>query len=130
DGTLTQITTDDTYVQMLIDQGALDRSEARFHPQRALVTQAVQGGVFDPSCAVIEPRNGDRYLLCSDGLSDVITDETIESTMASFGDPAECARRLVKLTLAAGAPDNVTAVVADVHVDVDAETATMPIPTP
>jgi PPM family protein phosphatase len=131
DGTLTQITIDDTYVQMLIDHGALDRAEARFHPQRALVTQAVQGGVFDPYCAVLEPLPGDRYLLCSDGLSDVITDETIEATLAAYPQPEECAQRLVKLTLAAGAPDNVTAVVADVRAaeDTEGETATMPLPT-
>jgi protein phosphatase len=115
DGTLRQITIDDTYVQLLIDQGALDPADARHHPQRAIVTQAVQGGVFEPHCSVLEPDEGDRYLLCSDGLSDVITDDTIATAMATFSDPLECGQRLVKLTLAAGAPDNVTVVIVDVQ---------------
>ena len=114
DGALTQITIDDTYVQLLVDQGSLAREDARHHPQRALVTQAVQGGVFEPHCAVFEPQQGDRYLLCSDGLSDIITDETIEATLRTYPDPLECGQRLVKLTLAAGSPDNVTVLLVDV----------------
>jgi protein phosphatase len=113
-GVLTQMTVDDTYVQLLVDQGALAAADARHHPQRAIVTQAVQGGAFEPHCAVLDPVVGDRYLLCSDGLSDVITDETIETAMNTYPDRSECGQRLVKLTLAAGAPDNVTVVVIDV----------------
>ncbi len=123
DGRLTQITTDDTYVQLLIDQGQLAPEDARYHPQRAIVTQAVQGGAFEPHCAVLEPLAGDRYLLCSDGLSDVITDETIEHAMVAFPDGLECGQRLIKLTLSAGAPDNVTVVVIDVTTGTDAATA-------
>jgi PPM family protein phosphatase len=115
DGVLSQITIDDTYVQLLIDQGSLDPADARHHPQRAIVTQAVQGGAFEPHCSVLEPLDGDRYLLCSDGLSDVITDETITTALRSYDDPLDCGQRLVKLTLAAGAPDNVTVVLVDVN---------------
>jgi protein phosphatase len=114
DGVLEQITIDDTYVQMLVDSGELAAEDARHHPQRALVTQAVQGGIFEPHCSLLEPLAGDRYLLCSDGLSDVLTDETIEVAIATHPDPLECAERLVKLTLAAGAPDNVTVIIANV----------------
>jgi PPM family protein phosphatase len=114
DGIFTQITIDDTYVQLLIDQGTLDPADARHHPQRAIVTQAVQGGAFEPHCSVLEPAAGDRYLLCSDGLSDVITDETIATALRTYPDPVECGQRLVKLTIAAGAPDNVTVVLVDV----------------
>jgi PPM family protein phosphatase len=113
-GTLEQITIDDTYVQLLIDQGSLDPADARHHPQRAIVTQAVQGGAFEPHCAVLEPLAGDRYLLCSDGLSDVITDETIATALKTYPDLLDCGQRLVKLTLAAGAPDNVTVVLVDI----------------
>jgi PPM family protein phosphatase len=121
DGVLTQMTVDDTYVQLLVDQGSLAAADARHHPQRAIVTQAVQGGVFEPHCAVLDPLAGDRYLLCSDGLSDVITDETIETAMNTYPDRSECGQRLVKLTLAAGAPDNVTVVVIDVLADETAD---------
>lgn len=117
DGVLTQITIDDTYVQMLIDQGALDPAEARYHPQRAIVTQAVQGGIFEPHCTILQPVPGDRYLLCSDGLSDVITDETIETALGTYADSLECGQRLIKITLSAGAPDNVTVVLVDVSGD-------------
>jgi len=113
-GALTQLTVDDTYVQMLIDQGVLDPADARYHPQRAIVTQAVQGGVFEPHCTVLTPEEGDSYLLCSDGLSDVITDETIAGALAECGEPRGAGDRLVQLTIAAGAPDNVTVVVVDV----------------
>ncbi|HEY2795188.1 MAG TPA: protein phosphatase 2C domain-containing protein [Micromonosporaceae bacterium] len=113
-GELTQITIDDTYVQLLIDQGALDPADARHHPQRAIVTQAVQGASFEPHCSVLEPEPGDRYLLCSDGLSDVITDETIATALGAYPDPLDCGQRLIKLTLASGAPDNVTVVLVDI----------------
>jgi serine/threonine protein phosphatase PrpC len=116
-GSLTQITVDDTYVQLLIDQGALDPADARHHPQRAIVTQAVQGATFEPHCSVLEPKPADRYLLCSDGLSDVLTDETISTALATYPDPLECGQRLIKLTLASGAPDNVTVVIVDIPVD-------------
>lgn len=117
DGGLAQVTVDDTYVQMLVEAGELDESEARYHPQRSLVTQAVQGGPIDAHTSVLDPRPGDRLLICSDGLSDVITDETIESVLAELADPAACADQLVKLTLAAGAPDNVTVIIADITED-------------
>jgi PPM family protein phosphatase len=127
DGVLTQITIDDTYVQLLIDQGSLDPADARHHPQRAIVTQAVQGGAFEPHCSVLEPLDGDRYLLCSDGLSDVITDETIATALGNYDDPLECGQRLVKLTLAAGAPDNVTVVLVDFNREIStAVTAELP----
>lgn len=114
DGALTQVTIDDTYVQMLVDSGEIEAEDARHHPQRALVTQAIQGGVFEPHQYVLHPEPGDRYLLCSDGLSDVLTDETIETALATYPQPLECAERLVKLTLAAGAPDNVTVIIVNV----------------
>jgi protein phosphatase len=119
DRTLTQVTADDTYVQMLVDAGELDRVAARHHPQRSLVMQALQGGTYELHTEDLAPIVGDRLLICSDGLSDVITDETIAAVLGMHSHIDECAQMLVKLTLAAGAPDNVTVIVADV-VDPDA----------
>jgi protein phosphatase len=115
DGELTQVTRDDTYVQALVDQGVLSREDARRHPQRALVTQAVQGGPFRPAGRMIPTGAGDRFLLCSDGLTDYVEDAIIAQTLVSVRDRKECARQLVQHTLAAGAPDNVTVIVADVE---------------
>jgi protein phosphatase len=114
DRDLTQVTIDDTYVQMLVDAGELDRAAARHHPQRSLVMQALQGGGYELHVETSEAKVGDRLLVCSDGLSDVITDDTIAAVLAIHPDAEECAQTLVKLTLAAGAPDNVTVIIADV----------------
>ena len=114
DGEMTQLTRDDTYVQALVDQGVLTPDDARRHPQRALVTQAVQGGPFRPAGRMIPVREGDRFLLCSDGLTDYVTDEVIAETLRSCLDRKTCAAELVHRTLDAGAPDNVTVIVADV----------------
>ena len=115
DGEMTQVTRDDTYVQALVDQGVLSPDDARRHPQRALVTQAVQGGSFRPAGRMIPVQPGDRFLLCSDGLSDYVEDTVIAETLHTTKDRKECARRLVEHTLANGAPDNVTVIVADVE---------------
>ncbi len=114
DQEMVQLTSDDTYVQMLVDRGELTSEEARNHPQRSLVTQAVQGGVIDPYSAVLALEPPDRVLICSDGLSDYVDDDAIEETLRTCANPQEATDQLIKLTLAAGAPDNVTAVVADV----------------
>ena len=114
DGVLTQLTRDDTYVQALVDQGVLTPADARRHPQRALVTQAVQGGDFRPGGRVLPVRAGDRFLLCSDGLTDYVADEVIGQTLRLHTDRELCAAELIARTLEAGAPDNVTVIVADV----------------
>jgi PPM family protein phosphatase len=112
-GELTQVTRDDTLVQELVDRGALTLDQARHHPQRSVVTHAVQGDELAPAVAVLAGRVGDRLLLCSDGLSDVVTARAIRSTLALYAEPQECAEQLVKLAHRAGAPDNVSAIVAD-----------------
>jgi protein phosphatase len=115
DGVLSQLTRDDTYVQALVDQGVLTPADARRHPQRALVTQAVQGGDFRPGGRVLPVRAGDRFLLCSDGLTDYVADEVIGQTLRLHTDREVCAAELITRTLEAGAPDNVTVIVADVE---------------
>ncbi|GAA3779136.1 hypothetical protein GCM10022225_79100 [Plantactinospora mayteni] len=113
-GRLSQLTRDDTFVQALVDQGGLTPEEARRHPQRSLVTRVVQGGPLEPATIALIAQPDDRLLLCSDGLSDVVDDNAIAATLTGFPDREECARQLVKLAHQAGAPDNVTLVVADV----------------
>lgn len=114
DGRLNQLTKDDTYVQMLVDQGLIKPEEAAGHPRRAVVTRVLQGEPVSPSYVIVEPQAGDRWLLCSDGLTGVVNDETIEEEMRIVPDPKACAERLVDLALRGGGPDNVTVVIADV----------------
>jgi protein phosphatase len=113
-GTLVQVTRDDTYVQTLIDEGLISATQARTHPRRSVVMQAVQGLAYEPTCTLRPATPGDRYLLCSDGLTDVVSDEAIHNALEMEADPAHCAHMLVRFALQAGAPDNVTVIVADV----------------
>src|SRR5262249_5419591 len=117
DGELAQITKDDTFVQTLVDEGRITREEAHSHPQRSLIMRALTGHEVEPTLTMREARAGDRYLLCSDGLSDPVSDETILEAL-QIPDVAESAYRLIELALRGGGPDNVTVVVADV-VDYD-----------
>ncbi|GEM31654.1 putative serine/threonine phosphatase Ppp [Nocardia neocaledoniensis NBRC 108232] len=117
DGELAQITRDDTFVQSLVDEGRITPEQAHTHPQRSLIMRALTGNEIEPTLIMREARAGDRYLLCSDGLSDVVSDETIGNTMRE-GNTDECADRLIELALRSGGPDNVTVVVADV-IDLD-----------
>ena len=117
DGELSQITKDDTFVQTLVDEGRITAEEAHSHPQRSLIMRALTGHEVEPTLTMREARAGDRYLLCSDGLSDPVSDETILEAL-QIPDVAESAYRLIELALRGGGPDNVTVVVADV-VDYD-----------
>jgi PPM family protein phosphatase len=110
---LSQITHDDTYVQYLVDSGKLTPDEAKDHPRKSVILRALLGTDVEPDVSIREARDGDRYLLCSDGLSDVVSAETILDTLR-IEDPQECADRLVELALRGGGPDNVTVIVADV----------------
>ncbi|UZN03395.1 Stp1/IreP family PP2C-type Ser/Thr phosphatase [Cellulomonas sp. S1-8] len=114
--TLTQVTTDHTFVQHLVDTGRITPEEAEHHPQRSVVMRVL--GDFDTDVtadlSVREARPGDRWLLCSDGLSGYVSAETIAETLADIADVDACADRLVQLALRAGGPDNVTVVLADV----------------
>ena len=112
-GQLSQITHDDTYVQSLVDSGKLTADEASHHPRKSVILRALNGTDVDPDISIREARKGDRYLLCSDGLSDVVTATTLLETLAS-GTPQGCADRLIELALRGGGPDNVTCIIADV----------------
>lgn len=115
DGELTQITHDHTLVQTLVDEGRISEEEASSHPQRSLITRALDGrDGIEPDLSVREVRAGDRYLLCTDGLTGPVgRKETLQAALA-IPDPQEACDRLVQLALRGGGPDNVTVIVADV----------------
>jgi protein phosphatase len=112
-GELTQITRDDTYVQYLVDTGKLTPEEAKDHPRKSVILRALRGAEVEPEVSIREAHAGDRYLLCSDGLSDVVSIETMHEAL-QIPDPQDAADRLVELALRSGGPDNVTVIVADV----------------
>ncbi|SCG61003.1 protein phosphatase 2C domain-containing protein [Micromonospora coxensis] len=112
-GEFAQITKDDTYVQMLVDEGRISAEEASSHPQRSLLTRALDGRDIDPEYSVRQVLPGDRYLICSDGLSGVVSADTIADTMREYTDPQQCVERLVQLALRGGGPDNITVIIAD-----------------
>ena len=120
-GELTRITHDHSFVQSLIDEGRITAEEAEHHPQRSVVTRVLTGDPDDePDLSVREARVGDRYLICSDGLTDVVRDATISETLAEHADPAGAADAFVTMALRGGGRDNVTCIVAHV-VDVARE---------
>ncbi|TFV45985.1 PP2C family serine/threonine-protein phosphatase [Blastococcus sp. TF02A_35] len=116
DGQFTQITHDDTFVQTLIDDGRITAEEANHHPQRSLLLRALNGQEVEPDLSMREARAGDRYLLCSDGLSGVVSEETLAEALQD-PDPQATADRLIELALRSGGPDNITVIVADVIED-------------
>ncbi|MCX4907190.1 Stp1/IreP family PP2C-type Ser/Thr phosphatase [Streptomyces sp. NBC_00878] len=119
DGVLTQITQDHTWVQRLVDEGRITEEEATTHPQRSLLMRALgSGDHVEPDLSIREVRAGDRYLICSDGLSGVVSHQTMEDTLASYQGPQETVQQLIELALRGGGPDNITVIVADV-LDID-----------
>jgi serine/threonine protein phosphatase PrpC len=119
DGLLTQITQDHTWVQRLVDEGRITEEEATTHPQRSLLMRALgSGDHVEPDLSIREVRAGDRYLICSDGLSGVVSHQTLEETLAGYHGPHETIQELIQLALRGGGPDNITCIVADV-LDVD-----------
>jgi protein phosphatase len=125
EGEFAQITKDDTYVQILVDEGRITPEEAGAHPQRSLITKAMDGRDIEPEYSVRQVLPGDRYLICSDGLSSVVSAETIAQTMREYVDPKQCVDRLLALALRGGGPDNITIIVADASDDDIVEQAPM-----
>jgi serine/threonine protein phosphatase PrpC len=113
DGEISQLTTDHTFVQSLIDEGRITEDEARVHPHRNLILKALDG-VHDaePDLFMLEMVAGDRLFLCSDGACGVLPDGRIADIL-SMGSPDYAAVELVRASLEAGSSDNVTCVVAD-----------------
>ncbi len=113
---LVQVTTDHSLVQYLVDTGRITKEEADTHPKRNVVLRVLGDGPapMTADATLREAVLGDRWLLCSDGLSGVVSDDTISEVMQTFADIDTCADELVNLALRAGAPDNVTVVLGDV----------------
>ena len=132
DGRLIRMTSDHSYVQHLIDTGRISEAEARNHPQRNVVMRVL--GDFDidsrPDIAVRKAHPSDRWLLCSDGLCGVLEDSTLQEVLSTCSDQEECAQQLVSMALRAGSTDNVTAVIADATLALDADAFDMPHQTP
>jgi PPM family protein phosphatase len=115
DGDFRQITRDHTLVQSLVDDGRLSPAQAATHPQRSLVMRALQSGTeAEPDLSIIEAQEGDRYLLCSDGLSDVVSEETLHKALMRYADRDQAVTQLIELAIRGGGPDNITCIVADV----------------
>ncbi|MCU1481549.1 MAG: serine/threonine-protein phosphatase [Subtercola sp.] len=116
DGKLTQITTDHTFVQRLVDNGRITAEEAKVHPRRSVLMR-VLGDVDstpDVDLQVMDTRPNDRWLLCSDGLTGVVENDDIAAALADNPSPQAVADLLVKEALDHGAPDNVTVVIVDI----------------
>jgi serine/threonine protein phosphatase PrpC len=114
-GVLQQLTRDHTLVQALVDDGRLAAEEAAGHPRRSMLMKALQStGSSEPDRWRFDALSGDRYLLCSDGLTCVVTPDVIEGVLTTIDDPADAVARLIDLANEGGSPDNVTCVVADV----------------
>jgi protein phosphatase len=114
-GELFQITHDHSVVQALLDEGKITPEEAESHPQRSLLLRAIASdGAANPDVSLHDAQAGDRYLLCSDGLTTVVSPDVIRDTLSAPGDPEQAVGRLIDLANEAGGPDNIACVVADV----------------
>lgn len=108
-----QLSADHTVVAELLSQGVIKQSEVQQHPQRSMLTQALMGeGIAHPALMEYELRLGDRFILCSDGLSNLLSEKEIKSLLTK--DRTESVNALVEAAYVNGAPDNVTVIVADV----------------
>ena len=129
-GRLMQLTRDHTYVQTLVDSGRITAAEASTHERRNLLTKALDGvHPVESDLSIREVVVGDRFLLCTDGLHGVVSDDDLATALSSSADPTGVVDVLVALALEHGAPDNVTALVADVvdFPDADATLERSPI---
>ncbi|MFL5736216.1 MAG: Stp1/IreP family PP2C-type Ser/Thr phosphatase [Actinomycetota bacterium] len=124
EGTLRRLTEDHTLVQRMVSEGQLTEEEASVHPQRSVITRSL--GVEDRvqiDEGAVEVRDGDRILLCTDGLTGMVSEEEIEAILKRAPDPQSACDQLVGAANEAGGLDNITAVVLDVEVDEEEQRA-------
>lgn len=108
-----QLSLDHTVMQELISQGTITPADVSTHPQRSMLTQVLMGtGIQSPALMEYEIKEGDRFILCSDGLTNVLTEKEIKSLLQK--DRTASVEKLIEATYLNGAPDNVTVVVADI----------------
>ncbi len=111
--TFEQLSIDHTVIQELLDQGAISETDVTTHPQRSVLTQALMGeGSVNPLMQIFDTKESDRYLLCSDGLTSVLSDKEIK-TLLKKNDKDVVVKALVDAAYIQGAPDNITVIVAD-----------------
>ena len=116
DGLLEQVSADHTFVQRLVDSGRITQEEAAVHPRRSVLMR-VLGDVDsspDIDTTILDAKPGDRWLICSDGLSSYVSNDKIAAALRNFSGTKDASNRLVRESLDQGAPDNVTVVVVDV----------------
>ena len=119
DGELEQVTADHTFVQRLVDSGRITAEEAAVHPRRSVLMRVLGDVDAAPEIdtAILDTRPGDRWLLCSDGLSSYVSEDKLAAILTTVRTPQGAADRMVKESLDHGAPDNVTVVIADISDD-------------
>jgi serine/threonine protein phosphatase PrpC len=120
-GKLEQISTDHTFVQRLVDSGRITPEEAAVHPRRSVLMRVLGDVDAAPEIDtnVYDTAPGDRWMICSDGLSSYVTDDKMQHVLATFPSTQEAAEKLVKESLDQGAPDNVTVVLVDIDESTD-----------
>jgi PPM family protein phosphatase len=120
-GNLLRLTRDHTFVQLLVDTGKLAATDAASSPHRHVLMNAVGGSSADVHVDTdrLQLENGDRLLLCSDGLTDLVDDESIASILVETTRSSDACERLVKRALDAGGRDNVTVIVAAYQIPSD-----------
>ncbi|MEY3407494.1 MAG: hypothetical protein RL038_555, partial [Actinomycetota bacterium] len=124
-GEFTQLTKDHTYVQMLVDNGEITPAEAERHPRRNLMIRAIDGiHELNLDIQIVDLQIGDRFLVCSDGLSGVISDSRLAEVITD-SDMTRASAQLIDYAIAAGAPDNVTLVLAEYRHNVETDLAFM-----
>lgn len=118
-GTLTQMTVDHSEVQELVDAGVITTQEARIHPARNVVTRSLGTDyAYQSDVWVLPPYAGERFVICSDGLTNEISDEGLSEILQQHPDPQIAAEELVRAAVEAGGRDNVTVIVINLDGDV------------
>ncbi len=113
---LQQITRDHSLMSILVETGQITPEEAEVHPQRSVITRALGGGVdTTPDIYELNVAAGDRLLLCSDGLSGMVSEDDLAEILTRFRDPQRCANQLIKRANMNGGRDNITAIVVDIE---------------
>jgi protein phosphatase len=118
DGALRMLTEDHTLVQRMVERGEISEQEADVHPHRSVLTRALG---TDPEVqideGVLDAQDGDRILLCSDGLTGMVPDEQIERILRDAAEPRDAVKELVRAANAAGGVDNITVLVLDLSLE-------------
>jgi serine/threonine protein phosphatase PrpC len=136
EGDLRLLTEDHTLVHRMVTEGEISKEEAETHPQRSVLTRALGvETVVDVDDDMVQVRPGDRLLLCTDGLTSMVSEQAVEEVLGAVPDPQEAAQRLVQLANEGGGTDNTTVVVLDFSDDAPAarpkeEPTSAPAPTP